>query len=254
MTIRNSTGLAVLAFGFGLCPSLLAVSYTWNFTGSAGSNCIGASCLASEAGNSIVFAAGPSGGPTVKASAWYINGGGTFQKATLGQYSHGLGICYPGENCTNPDHQVDNSTLDEFVLLEFSAPVDPASVDITSTSSGGLDVSYWLGGTAGQNLNLTGSLTSSLAGLGFGLINDNPTALTGSRTVDLTGGVPAGTVNAILFGGKLGDNNDFFKVGGMAGSTATAVPEPSSVILLCTVTLLGLRFSRRAKRSREITG
>ena len=86
-----------------------------------------------SAGNSINFTASPAGGPTIKATAWYLNGttsSATFQKATLGQYSSGLGVCYPGENCTNPDHQVDNNAFDEYVLFEFSAPVDPSTVHI----------------------------------------------------------------------------------------------------------------------------
>ena len=247
MDIRNSFALALLAAGFGLCPSLGAVSYTWDFTGSAGSNCTGSptSCSTS-AGNTLSFSSTP-GGATVTASAWYLDGNGTFQKATLGQYSAGLGVCYPGENCTQPDHQVDNSGYDEYVLFQFSKPVDPSSMNIASTSGGDTDVSYWLGGNAG-NLNLTG-LTTSLTGLGFGTRNDNTSTSTTSRTVDLTTGVPAGSVNAILFGAKYGDTNDFFKIAGMGGTGAPAVPEPSSVILLFTATVLGLRLSRKKKTS-----
>src|SRR4051812_21235863 len=116
--------LAVLALGFSLCPSLFAVSYTWNFSGSGG---------AGTTGNSLSFVSSPTGGPSVKATAWYIDATGHFQKAALGQYSpNGLGVCYPGENCTNPDHQTDNNVLDEYVLFEFSSPVDPTSFSIVS--------------------------------------------------------------------------------------------------------------------------
>ena len=199
----------------------------------------------------MLFASVP-GGDTIKATAWYLNGttsSATLQKATLGQYSSGLGICYPGEDCTNPNHQVDNNMFDEYILFEFSSPIDPSTVNITSTYTGDLDVTYWLGGTAGQTMNLTG-LTTSLTGLGFGVQNDNLGTATGSRTVDLSGGVPAGPVNAILFGAKYLDSDDYFKVGGMAGisTVTTAVPEPSSVILLLTAGLAGWRWSRRAKR------
>jgi hypothetical protein len=253
MQLRTTLGLSVVALGLCICPSLFAVSYTWDFTGSAGSNCTGSptSCSTS-AGNSITFSASPGGGPTIKATAWYLNGttsSATFQKATVGQYSSGLGVCYPGENCTNPDHQVDNNAFDEYILFEFSAPVDPSTVHITSTSSGDLDASYWLGGTAGQAMNLTGLTTSALSGLGFGAINNDLGTASGSRDVNLTSGVPSGTVNAILFGPKNGDNDDYFKIGSMGGSTASAVPEPSSVILLFTVAVVGLKVSRRGKNS-----
>jgi len=251
MRVRTSIGLSVFALGLGLCPSLFAVSYTWDFTGNAGSNCTGSptSCSTS-AGNSILFSASPSG-PSIKATAWYVNGttgSSTLQKATLGQYSQGLGVCYPGENCTNPDHQTDNNAFDEYVLFEFSAPVDPSTVHITSTNGGDLDVSYWLGGNAGQNMNLSGLTTASLSSLGFGAINDNLGTAIGSRDVSLTGGLPSGSVNAILFGAKSGDNDDYFKIGSMGG-TASAVPEPSSVILLFTVAALGLKLGRRSKPS-----
>jgi hypothetical protein len=248
--------LAVLIVGFCLCPSLFAVSYTWDFTGNGGSNCSvtsGASSCSNNIGNSITFNSTTPGGPTVKATAWYLNSSGTFQKATLGQYSAGLGVCYPGENCSQPEHQVDNNAYDEFVLFEFSKPVDPSSASLTSTSGGDMDVSYWLGGNAVQSLNLT-NLTTSLNGLGFGSINNSNGTASGTRTVDLTGGAPLGYVNAILFGPKYTDNNDYFKIGGMSGSTGlSSVPEPSSVILLFTVALVGFRLSKSARQSRNIT-
>jgi hypothetical protein len=88
-----------------------------------------------------------------------------------------------------------------------------------------------------------------LSGLGFGAINNDLGTASGSRDVNLTSGVPSGTVNAILFGPKNGDNDDYFKIGSMGGSTASAVPEPSSVILLFTVAVVGLKVSRRGKNS-----
>ena len=197
----------------------------------------------------------PGAGQAVKATAWYVNGTtgtSTLQKATLGRYTSGLGVCYPGEDCTNPDHQVDNNAYDEYVLFEFSAPVDPSTVHLTSTSGGDLDVSYWLGGNAGQNMNLSNVTTANLASLGFGAINNDLGTAVGNRDVSLTSGVPAGSVNAILFGAKSGDNDDYFKIGSMGGATSSAVPEPSSVILLFTVAALGFKLSRRGKQSQII--
>ena len=107
MHIRTNLRLAVVAFGLGLCPSVFAVSYTWDFTGSAGSNCTASSTVCrryrwkhrrfqlqslgrtSSQGNRLV-------------PQWTSTANGTFQKATLGQYTAGLGVCYPGEDCAQP--------------------------------------------------------------------------------------------------------------------------------------------------------
>ena len=192
--LRN-IALAVVAVGFCLCPSLLAVGYTWDFTGTAGTGCIGnaRSCSASSAGNSITFTS--AGGPTIKATAWYVDQNGKLQAATLGQYSNGLGVCYPGENCTtlaSTDQQLSNESNDEFILFQFSKPVDPSSINIQSLTNSDMDVSYWLGGTSGQNMSLTNdNLTSSLSSLGFGARNDSNGTAGTTRVVDLTGGTPA---------------------------------------------------------------
>ena len=223
MQLRNIR-LAIVAVGFCLCPSLFAVGYTWDFTGSAGTGCIGnaRSCSASSAGNSIIFSS--AGGPTIKATAWYVGLNGTFQAATLGQYSGGLGVCYPGQNCTTlANQQLGNqSSVDEFILFQFSKPVDPSSINIQSLTNSDLDVSYWLGGTSGQNMNLTNdNLTSSLSSLGFGARNDSNGTASTTRVVDLTGGTPAGSVNAILFGPSYASNsgyNDSFLIGSLSGT------------------------------------
>ena len=238
MQLRN-IGLAVVAVGFCLCPSLFAASYTWDFTGSAGTGCIGnaRSCSASSAGNSITFSSG--GGPTIKATAWYVGLGGKLQAATLGQYSDGLEVCYPGENCTTlANEQLGNQfSVDEFILFQFSKPVDPTSINIKSLTNSDMDVSYWLGGTSGQNLNLTNdNLTSSLSSLGFGARNDSNGTAGTTRVVDLTGGTPAGSVNAILFGPSYAYNsnyNDQFLIGSLAGTLTLNLPR-----LFCSSRLL----------------
>jgi hypothetical protein len=244
--------LAVLTLGFCFSPSLFAVSYTWDFTGSGGSNCqfSTGNCGAGNAGNSLVFSAAPSGGPTVTATAWYIDSSGLFQKATLGQYSAGLGVCYSTENCQQPEHQVDNNGFREYVLFTFSSPVDPSSMGITTTSSSDMDASYWMGGNSGV-LNLAGVSVANLSTLGFtGTRNDSNSSSGTSRTIDLTVGNPPGTVNAILFGASYLNSDgilDYFKIGNMGGTAS--VPEPSSVLLLATVGLAALHLARRSKRT-----
>ncbi len=248
MQLRNIR-LAVVVAGFCLGPSLFAGSYTWDFTGIAGTNCIGnaRSCSTASAGNSITFNS-VVGGPTVTATAWYVGTSGTLQAATLGQYSGGLGVCYPGQNCTTlANEQLGNqSSVDEFILFQFSRPVDPTSINLQSLTNSDMDVSYWLGGKSGQNL--AGDLVSSLANLGFGARNDSNGSAGATRVVDLTGGTPAGSVNSILFGPSYAFNsnyNDEFLISGMSG---TANPEPSSIILLFTITLFCFGMTRRARR------
>ena len=229
MRLRNIR-LAIVAVGFCLCPSLFAVGYTWDFTGSAGNNCIGnaRSCSTASAGNSITFSS--AGGPTVTATAWYVGQGGTFQAATLGQYSGGLEVCYPGENCTTvANQQVSNQSYDEFILFQFSKPVDPSSINLQSLTGSDMDVSYWLGCTSGQNLTnksaVSSNSVSSLSSLGFGSRNDSNGVAGTTRLVDLTGGTPTGPVNAILFGASYasnsGYNDSFLEVPGevVTGST-----------------------------------
>ena len=152
------------------------------------------------------------------------------------------------------NQQLSNQSSDEFILFQFSKPVDPSSINIQSLTGSDMDVSYWLGGT-GQNLSLTNkseqdNLASSLSSLGFGLRNDSTGTATTTRAVDLTGGTPAGSVNAILFGPQFAytNNNDQFLVGSMSGTTN---PEPSSIILLFTIALFGFGITKRAKRKPE---
>src|SRR5260370_27748551 len=160
MQLRNIR-LAVVAAGFCLCPSLFAVGYTWDFPGSAGTNCIGnaRSCSAASTGNSMLF--NSAGGATIKATAWYVGQNGTFQAATLGQYAGGLGVCYPGENCTTlANQQLSNQlsggfSFDEFILFEFGKPVDPSSMNIRSLPIADWDVLSFLVRKSAHTLNLT---------------------------------------------------------------------------------------------------
>src|ERR1044072_5436144 len=132
MRLLTRSKIALITVVICFSPSLFAVSYTWDFKGSGGAGTLG---------NSIVFnTSAPSGGPSVTATAWYIDTNGLFQKGTLGQWGAGLGVCSSGETCgTPPEHQVDNSGFKEFVLFTFSSPVDPSTVHLETTSSADLD-------------------------------------------------------------------------------------------------------------------
>ena len=246
MQIRNCFGLGFLPLFLAFCPSLSAVSYTWNFTGSGGTNCItSGNHPCAVPGNSMTFT---SNGVKVTVTAWYANGNDTLMSATLGQYSSGLGVCYTGENCTGSSQQVDNNGNDEFLLFQFSAPINPTSITLNSPTNGGLGVSYWLGSTANQSIDLTNmNMTTSLSTLGFGS-QITGTGGTGSIGTVNFGGAPTTSVNAILFGAQYGYSGDNFDVYSLSGTPVGGdVPEPASIFLLFTVAVAGLGLRRRAQ-------
>lgn len=256
MQVRNYLGLAVLPLFFAFCPSLSAASYSWNFTGSGGSNCApvqGHPNACSSTENSMTFT---SNNVKVTVSAWYVNGNGTLASATLGQYSSGLGVCSKGENCNVSNNQqlADSEGIEnnEFLLFQFSAPVDPTSINLKSTTTGGLGVSYWLGNTTNPSLDLTNmDMTTSLSTLfGSGSSQINGNAGTGSTGAINFGGVPTIGVNAILFGARYGGSGSSdFDVLNMSGTSVPgSVPEPASIFLLFTVAVAVLGLRRRAQQ------
>lgn len=190
------------------------------------------------------------GAVTVTVTAWGLTGNSetTFQTAQLGRFDTGLGSCNrsSGEQtgCGSPQHQVDNSGADDFVLFQFSKLVDPVSVTINPYGSRDRDVSYWVGNVA-SNLNLTGYAVSGLGGLGFGArTDDSSTASDDPRTVSIGGG----QVNSLLFAGKVGDYDDYFKIASLAleiPEETRDIPEPAAMTLL-VASLLGLATRRRA--------
>jgi hypothetical protein len=191
-----------------------------------------------------------SGGVTVTVTAWGLTGGfsnTTFENARLGQWSgFGMGVCNReegGVNCDSPEHQADNVGRYDFVLFQFSTPVDPLSITINPFGTYDRDVSYWTGNTA-SGLNLSGLSIGSLAGLGFGGKIDDTTSASGNpRTVDLT----SGAVNSVFFGAQYGagDLDDRFKIESMS---VNAVPEPATLSLLGGALLALGVYRRRARK------
>jgi len=248
---RHSLGRAALALALALglgVASASAASITFDLSGGGG--------LGSP-GNQRTWS---SGGVTVYGTAWYVEqaswlGGsafGSFQKAALGQYSPGLGVCNsreeggddtPFDSCGSPEHAVGNDSagiLDggytDYVLFLFDKTVDLTSVYVDEIS-GRTDVSYWLGTVAGAatQLNLlTGQTSPGSVGFGSRIDNDG----NGDRTVTLNS--PANSYNALLFGARLGEGDDFFKIKSLTvdytdltpRTPTTPVPEPASLVLL----------------------
>ena len=233
---RVRAGLVVGSLFLG-AQTASADTIIFDFTGAQG-GALGEG----STGNTRTFT---SGGITLTVTAWAYTFGASdnaLAAAALGRYSTGLGVCNATEDCEDPQHQVDNIGAADWVLFQFSAPVDVTSVRIDPFDTWDRDVSYFLG-TAGGPLNLTGITYAALGGLGFGGVqNDSASASNLFRDVSINGGL----ANAMLFGGFLGgdDEDDRFKITSL--SATTAVPEPATMLLLVAGSGVLHRLRRRA--------
>jgi hypothetical protein len=193
-----------------------------------------------------------SGGITLTVSAWAYTFGSSdtaLAPAALGKWTPGLGVCNNTEDCEDPQHQVDNIGAEDWVLFQFSSPVDVTSVTIDPSGTWDRDVSYFLRNSM-TALNLNGVTYAGLAGVGFGgQQNDSASADDDLRMVLISGGL----ANGMLFGGFLGgtdDDDDRFKIRSLTATTAT-VPEPATMLLLVAGSGVLHRLRRRAAQQRH---
>lgn len=237
---RLVRAIAVTSFASALLFAATASAdpITFSFTGSDG-GAYGEGSL----GNTRTFS---SDGVTITASAWgytKADSNTAFETAALGRWAAGLGSCNREElPCGSPNHQVDNVGADDWVLFVFSTAVDIASVRIDPYGNYDRDVSYYVGNVA-PGVNLADRSYANLAGLGFSSIQYSSADPSSNYRDVAIGGTPQ-YVNALLIGGYFNaDQDDYFKITGLSANTRTAVPEPSTLLLM----LSGAALLRRRR-------
>lgn len=220
--------------------TLSAAPVTFNLTSNVGYGTMG---------NLLTYS---SSGLNLSVTSWGLTGNSstTLAAAATGRWSGGLGVCdsAEGTSCGDPQHTVDNSGKYDFILFQFSAPIDVFSLTMNSYGSGDSDMSYWVGTPTGS---LSGSSLANLANLGMGTQIDNSGS--GNRSITVN---PSANVSAILIGAKVGaitvnDSYDYVKIASITATTASvppppvsSVPEPGTWALL-GAGLVGLGFAKR---------
>ncbi len=189
-------------------------------------------------------------GVTATATAWSASRTETnpvLHESEVVQWSPGIGVKNASETITNVPYvpyYVDNENHFDFVLFVFSQQVDISSVRVhPSAGTFDLDASYWLG-NIDPAANLTRIGWSDLSGLGFGPRTDSEGTVSNTPR-DVVIATPAGGVNALLFGARIGGDANFdrFKISTIQGSTV--IPEPGSAAMLLGSLLLAVGRRRR---------
>ena len=260
MTLKRLAAIALLsgiltAWGTPGEASLI----TWDFT-------MGSSTPSTSFGSGYTLGytfTDPGSGIAVTATAWGLTGNGltTFQTAQVARTAYGLGSCNRGDGtCTGDVRRVDNVGQLDFILFQFSTPVDLKGIVI---DPGGipfdLDASYWVGNTA-NNLRdlLPGKGLSGLpgpTGLGFGTQQNVPW-LNSPTSSPLTLSLTGDSVTSLLFGTRAAlttcstgssSNCDRFYIKSLIDD-ATQVPEPGTLLLLGSGLVGVAAFGRRLRK------
>lgn len=205
------------------------------------------------------------GGITVTETAWWVNANNSgstvtgtsndFARTWLGAYSgNGLGVCNPNEQsgCSSPQHQIDNYSGMDFVLLGFNAAVSLGDLGVQNygnpkgTGSADVDMSYAVLSSAQESSLLAGTLAfSSLT-----FTTDLGSGSSASYNLNTTGQyVLIGTAVTKYYGdGTSGSATpDAFKIQNLSVTSLSATPEPSTFLLIAPLMagFFGLRRFRR---------
>ena len=247
MNIERLAAIAVLG-GFLLAHPTQgdASLITWDFTSPPSTS------SGSGYGNNYGFTVD---GITVSVSGWGLTGNSmtTFQAAQVLSTAYGLGSCNQGEgvNCTG-DPRLDNVGQREFLLFQFSAPVDLKQIVIDPKDTFDRDVSYWVGNY--QTGGLAGVGLLGLSGLGFGdQQNVSNNTASSALTLSLTGN----SVTSLLFGAQAAlttcttgstNNCDRFYIRSLTDDAPVATPEPGTLFLLGSGLVGAAAFGRRLRK------
>jgi hypothetical protein len=242
-----------------IAPLASATTVTANFTlGSSSAGTMGNSLCYNSAGTSTAC----NGSQFLTITAWGVTGGTggntTLQQGALGLYAGtnlGLGVCNQseGNNCSSPQHEVDNSGHLDFVLFKFNSAINSASVVLNPVCNCGYtDSTYYTATAAGS---ISGLSLSQLSTAGFSA-GVNRTGGNSQQNFSLSG---VGGTTAILLGADVDPTaphygDDYFKIGSLTWTTPTGVPEPGSLTSLgLGLGLLGW-FGRRkiTKKSSQV--
>ncbi len=233
---------------------------TWNF--SAGANGLSSGTSISDSYNFTY------GGVTANVSGWAntgSSGDGGYTRLAQEEVKtwSGLGVDRPGEG--SPEHAVDNSGPDEFILFSFSEAISLNKVSLgwANTDSDITVLAYTSAGTPDLTGN-TYEYQDVAGGSSVGLANDgwqfvghysNVYTNPGSEaTVNGQGYSSAywlvGALNTKVDSINWSNHNDFVKITALSGDTApppTQVPEPLTLGLFG----LGLLLLGRSPRQRR---
>jgi len=182
-----------------------------------------------------------SDGVTVTATGWRLSDVATssFQSGQIKIWGTGLGVCNQGEgeNCSNPQHPVDNYGSTDFLLFSFSQTVDLDSAILTAWASD-FDATLWAG-TGPLTLDGQTLAGAGLSGNGIESLFTSNNASPGStfRTINLSNSF-TNPVDWFLIGSSINytDPYDSFKFKKLTVSVPTGneVPEPATAVLLGT--------------------